>query len=63
MALDKTPLLEEKLNKNAMKQFKTWFDEAESSGAIAEVDAAVLTTVDKELVPHSRCMTITFSNI
>lgn len=58
MALDQTPLLEENLNKNAMKQFKIWFDEAESSGMIAEVDAAVLTTVDKELVPHSRCMKI-----
>lgn len=58
MALDQTPLLEENLNKNAMKQFKTWFNEAEISGMITEVDAAVLTTVDKELVPHSRCMKI-----
>jgi pyridoxine/pyridoxamine 5'-phosphate oxidase len=30
--LAQTPLLEENLNKNAMKQFKTWFEEAESSG-------------------------------
>ena len=56
--LDQTPLLEENLNKNAMKSFKTWFDEAESSGMIADVNVAVLSTVDKELVPHSRCMTI-----
>lgn len=30
--LAQTPLLEENLNKNAMKQFKHWFEEAESSG-------------------------------
>jgi len=58
MALDQMPLLEENLNKNAMKQFKTWFDEAESSGVITEVDAAVLTTVDKDSVPHARYMKI-----
>ena len=63
MDLYQTPLLEEKLNKNAMKQFKTWFDEAEISGMITDVDVAVLTTVDKDSVPHARCMTITFSNI
>jgi pyridoxamine 5'-phosphate oxidase len=56
--LAQTPLLEENLNKNAMKQFKTWFYEAESSGVIADVNVAVLSTVDEELVPHSRCMTI-----
>jgi pyridoxamine 5'-phosphate oxidase len=56
--IDQMPLLEEKMNKSAMKQFKTWFDEAESSGMITEVDAAVLSTVDKDLVPHSRYMKI-----
>ena len=62
MALDQTPLLDEKLNKNAMKQFKTWFNEAKSSGMITDVDVAVLTTVDKDSVPHARCMTITDFN-
>ena len=56
--LDQKPLLEEKLNKNPMKQFKIWFDEVECSGVITEVNVAVLTTVDKDLMPHSRCMKI-----
>lgn len=56
--LDQTPLLEENLNKNAMKQFKTWFDEVESSGMIADVNVAVLSTVDQCCIPNSRCITI-----
>lgn len=56
--LDQIPFLEEELNKNPMNQFKTWFNEAKSSGMITEVDAAVLTTVDKDSVPHARCMKI-----
>lgn len=56
--LAQTPLLEENLNKNAMKQFKKWFEEAKRSGVISEVDAAILTTVDKDLVPHARYMKI-----
>ncbi len=56
--LDQTPLLEENLNKNAMKQFKSWFDESESSGMIADVNVAVLSTVDQDCIPHSRCITI-----
>ena len=56
--LSQKPLLEEDLNKNAMKQFKSWFDEAKSSGVITEVEAAVLTTVDKDSKPRSRSMKI-----